>query len=289
VNPANPSFTPSGVPDRTRAELTLQKYFGRAELSGIYGHVRDPKTTENTADVRLKVPVGQRIRISTGGKFVGQNGDAVAVGLPETDRTEKHLDLVVTETLGRLNLSQTVKWHDFTNESQPGSDERKMDLNLTANGALASFLTLSASLANIRTKRPPEVGTTNLLQVSLQPALTLARLWLALTPRADWTRFTNDRNDSESKTDRYQLVVRLSPPWAGAFLNFEVASDWNRSWTDLDPEPPSFDRETVLSLILNWRADRSWGPVGLSAARPLQPASMNPRALDQALAARRIP
>ena len=48
-----------------------------------------------------------------------------------------------------------------------------------------------------------------------------------------------------------------APPWAGALLNLEVVSDWNRSWSQLD-EVPSFDRQTVLTLTLNWRADRTW-------------------------------
>jgi hypothetical protein len=59
-------------------------------------------------------------------------------------------------------------------------------------------------------------------------------------------------------SDQYQLVVRWSPPWLGTLLNLEVASDWNRNWSHFDTEPPAFDRQTVLTLTLNWRADRTW-------------------------------
>lgn len=59
-------------------------------------------------------------------------------------------------------------------------------------------------------------------------------------------------------SDQYQLVVRWSPPWLGTLLNLEVPSDWNRNWSHFDTEPPAFDRQTVLTLTLNWRADRTW-------------------------------
>ncbi|MCI0544733.1 MAG: hypothetical protein L0Z49_09870, partial [Actinobacteria bacterium] len=186
-------------------------------------------------------------------------GDPVdEFGLPQTDRTQRGADLSFSETVGPLNLTQALSWQDFTDQVQPLSDQTVTGLSFAANGGLTSYLNLSANVSNTRTEAAPEIGTTNQVLVSLQPGLTLNKLWLALTPRSAWTRVTNDLDDSKFRTDQYQLVVRWSPPWAGALLNLDIASDWNRSWSHMDLEPPSFDRRTVLTLSLNWRADRMW-------------------------------
>ncbi len=267
VNPANRGFTPGGVSDRTRAELSLNKYLGRASLSGAYRHVRggiheaagDPGTTEDGASVRLALPLGPRVSLSLGGNVVGQRGDAVDdLGLLGTDRTQKGADLSFSETVGPLSLTQALTWQDFTDEVQPLSDQTVTGLSFAAGGGLTSTLNLSANISTTRTEAAPEIGTTDQLLLSLQPSISLDKLWLAVAPRAAWTRVDNDLDDSEFKTDQYQLVLRWAPPWAGALLNFEVASDWNRSWSHMDPDPPSFDRRTVLTLSLNWRADRMW-------------------------------
>ncbi|MGH7564164.1 MAG: hypothetical protein ACREK5_07055 [Gemmatimonadota bacterium] len=284
VNPANRGFTPGGVSDRTRAELSLSKYFGQAFLSGRYSHVRggiaegaaDPGTTENGAGLLFSLPLGQRVTLSTGGNLTTQQGDALdEIGLPETDRTQKGLDLSVTELLGPVSLSQTLAWQDFTDRIQPILDQQVTTVSLAASGALAPAVSLSANVSNTRTRAAPEIGTTDQLLVSLQPAFTLQKAWLSFTPRAAWTRVANDLDDSEFKTDQYQLVLRWSPPWAGALLNFEAASDWNRSWSGLDPEPPSFDRQTVLTLSFNWRFDRAWAGSAASDPNPPQIALVN--------------
>lgn len=268
VNPANRGFTPGGVSDRTRAELSLNKYFGRASLSGVYSHVRggvheavgDPETTENGTSLQLALPLSERISLNVGGNLVAQNGDAIDdLGLPATDRTQKGADLGVTEVLGPFQFSQAVTWQEFSDDVQPLSDQTVTGLSFAANGGVTSYLNLAAHVSNTRTRAAPEIGTTNQVLISLQPALSLHKLWLALTPRTAWTRTTNDLDDSEFKADQYQLVLRWSPPWLGALLNFEVANDWNRSWSHLD-EPPDFDRQTIFTLTLNWRADRTWQP-----------------------------
>ncbi|MGH7543996.1 MAG: hypothetical protein ACREK7_08640, partial [Gemmatimonadota bacterium] len=279
VNPANRGFTPGGVSDRTRAELSLHKYFGQASLSGGYRHVRggiheaagDPGTTENGASVRLAVPLGERVSLSLGSNVVGQRGDAVdEFGLPETDRTQRGADLSFSETVGPFSLTQSLTWQDFTDEVQPLIDQTVTGLSFAAGGGVTSFLNLSTNVSTTRTEAAPEIGTTNQLLVSLQPALSLSKLWLDVAPRTAWTRVTNDLDDSEFRTDQYQLVLRWSPPWAGTLFNLEVASDWNRSWSHLDPRPPSFDRQTVLTMSLNWRADRVWAAEPSLAGRQEQ-------------------
>jgi hypothetical protein len=48
--------------------------------------------------------------------------------------------------------------------------------------------------------------------------------------------------------------------------NFDVPL----GWSGLDPDPPSFDQKTVLTLTLNWRGDRAWPGVSTATTDPPQ-------------------
>jgi hypothetical protein len=262
-----------------RTELSLQKLLGRATLAGQYRHLRGgisqgaghPETTQNDAGVTLSAPIGQKVSFSATGNVAVQRGDPdEATGLPRTDRTQKGLGSTFTERVGPFNLSQAVTWQDFSDDVFPFYDQSVTSTSLAANGALGSALNLSANLSTNRTKGSPEVGRTDQILLTVQPSLALSRLWLHVTPRAAWSRMDNAIQNREFKSDQYQLVVRCTPPWGGALFNLEVSSDWSRSWSGLDPDPPSFDRKTVLTLTLNWRGDRVWQPfaAGASAETP---------------------
>lgn len=267
VNPANPGFTPGGVSDRTRAELTLGKALGRGTLSGTYRHVRggvaeaagDPETTENGASLSLSMPLTDVVSLNLGGNLVEQRGDPLNdLGLPGTDRTQKGINASVTETVGPISLTQSVTWQDFTDRAQPLGDQRVTGFSLFGYGAATPFLSLSANLSTTRIRSAPELGTTDQFLVSLQPTLTIARLSIDLSPRLAITRVDNDLFDSESNSDQYQLVARWSPRWNDGLLAMEVAGDWRRNWTDLDPDPPPLERQIVFTLSLNWQASRAW-------------------------------
>jgi hypothetical protein len=267
VNPANPGFTPGGVSDRTRAEARLSKSFGQAYLGGTYRYVRggvaamaeDPKTTENAATLSFSMPVSERVSLNLNGNLTQQSGDPVdELGLPATDRSQKGVDLSVSETLGAFSLTQSVNWQDYSDEAFPVSDQQVTGLNLFGSGTIGAYLTLSANVSNTRIEGAPELGTTDQFLVSLQPALRFAEWGLDVSPRAAFTRVDNDDLATESKSDLYQIVTRWSPVWTDGLLGVELAGDWSRSWTQLDDEPPPFLRQIVFTLSLNWQTSRSW-------------------------------
>jgi hypothetical protein len=267
VNPANPGFTPGGVSDRTRAEARLSKSLGRAYLSGSYRHVRggvavaaeDPEASENSGTLSFSMPVSDRVSVSANGNLMQQSGDPVdALGIPATDRTQKGVDLSVSETLGAFTLTQSVNWQDYSDEAFPTSNQQVTGLNLFGSGAIGAYLTLSANVSNTRLEGAPELGTTDQFLVSLQPALTFADVGFDLSPRAAFTRIDNDDLATESKSDLYQIVARWNPVWSQGIIGLELAGDWSRSWTQLDAEPPPFVRQIVFTLSLNWQTSRSW-------------------------------
>ena len=267
VNPANQGFTPGGVSDRTRAEITLGKAVGPTSLSGSFRHLRggiaeaagDPRTTENGGELTFSMPVSERVSVSAGGNLVEQRGDAVEeLGLPATDRSQKGFDLSVSQWLGPVSLTQTLTVQDFTDRAQPIYDQRVTGISLFGNGSPTPFLTVSANLADTRIRSAPELGTTDQFLVSLQPALSIARLSLEISPRAAFTRVSNELLETESNTDQYQLVARWSPQWQDGLVSAEVGADWSRSWSGFETDAPGFDRQILFTLSLNWRFDRTW-------------------------------
>lgn len=276
VNPANRGFTPAGISDRALAEVSLRKALGRAALSGTYRHVRggiprlagDPETSENGASARLDLQASDALAIQLSGQAVVQRGDAADdVGIPATDRGQKGLDLGVTERVGSFTLGQTVGWQAFSDDVEPRNDQDVRAASATAHGALTDWLGLASHLSHTWTETAA-FGATRQLLFSLQPGLTLPGT-VTIAPRSAWTRTRRDGAPTH-RSEHHQVVFRWSPPWVGAALALEIASDWSRSWSDVEADPPSFDRQTVLTLTLDWTADRSWG-VGRapSAARPV--------------------
>lgn len=267
VNPANQGFTPGGVSDRTRAEITLRKPVGSASVGGSFRHVRggiaeatgDPQTTENGGGLTVSIPVSERVSVSAGGNLVEQRGDAAPeLGLPATDRTQKGFDLSVNEWLGPINLTQTLTIQDFIDRAQPIYDQRVTGISLFGSGSPTTYLTISVSLADTRIRSAPELGTTDQFLISLQPSLKVARFSLEVSPRMALTRISNDVLETESNTDQYQLVARWSPPWQDGLVSAEIGGDWSRSWSDFDADAPGFDRQIVFTLSLSWRLDRTW-------------------------------
>lgn len=268
VNPVNPGFTPGGISGRTRAELTLSNtFFGRASLTGGYSHVRsgspasdlDPRTRESGAHVSLSMPVTTRVSLSLAGNLAGQRGDGVEdMGMPATDRTQKGVTLNVTQSLGRIQLTQSVGWQDLSDRGQPWADQSVTNVQLGAHGAVHRLVSISANASETRIDGAEDMGGSRQRLLSVQPAVTVFSTGISLIPRAAWTRSVSDLQDGALHAAHYQLGVRWTAPWNRVPVSAEVSSDWRRSWSDLDDDPPGFTRRTVFSLGLNWRADRAW-------------------------------
>lgn len=268
VNPANPGFTPSGIGNRSRGELSLNNtFFGRAFVSGTYSHVRSrpveslgvPRTTENGVLLNLSVPASARIHVNVAGNLSGQSGDAIEdLGLPETDRTQKGFNVSVTEALGRITLSQSVGRQLVSDTGQPWAGQQVTDAQLGAFGSVHPLVDLSGTVSGSRVRGSPEIGTTRSLLFSLQPSVGVGETGLRLAPRVAYTRSRNDGSGTDFRSTQLHGSARWTGPWETVNLELELSSDLSRAWDEVLGERPGFDRQLRLSAGLSWKTGGGW-------------------------------
>jgi hypothetical protein len=259
VNPANPGFTPAGISGQSRAEVSLSNSVGPAFVSGTYNHARDDIAREQGGNLSVSVPLSPRVSVALGGNWTGQVGDAdEGLGMPGTDRTQRGIDVTISETLGRFGLTQTLSWQGVADREDPWMDQDVLNLNLGAHGALHRLAQVSATVTETRMGGVPELGTTRNRLFALQSVLTAWETGLRLTPRLAVSRARNGVQETDHRTTQYHLGARWQAPWARVPVTAEVASDWSRAWSPLHGEAPSLDRRTRFTLSLDWRADRAW-------------------------------
>jgi hypothetical protein len=266
VNPTNPGFTSGGVSDRTRAELSLTNtFFGRASLQGTFHHARsgsddspvDPTVTEHGGTVSLSLPASSWVFISLSGNLAEQSGDPLqGMDTPVADRTQKGFSISLMETLGAINLSQSMSRQLVSDRAHPWAGQQMTDVQLGAHGSVHPLLDISTTLSGSQVKGAAEVGTSRFFLASVQPALALGTTGLRLAPRAAFTRSEGDLAGTFHST-QYHLAARWSAPWEVLRLDVELSTDLARSW-DADDEVPPFQRQTRFTVGLNWQTGRPW-------------------------------
>jgi len=255
VNPVNPGFTPGGVGDRTGTDLSVGRAFGRAMVSVQLNRLESSGDTTGTGRARqeggslsLSFPLGARVAVAVAANTAAtEGGGDAARGLPDVDRRTRGVSLSVSEQLGRLSVSQMFGWQKVADTVFPAADVTTTMASLSATGGVAKFIMVSAMLSGTRSDGGPLSGRTDQVLVSLQPTLTAGRL--ALTPRASWSRMTNDVWKSKNLMELYQLMVQWSPPWFGDLFALQVAANWNRMDIGTGPRP-SFQRQVTATFSL---------------------------------------
>jgi hypothetical protein len=277
ANPANLGLTPGAVPDRIGGDLALNAQLGTAVLSlqlrrlqsGSESGEHGPKAVEDGAVVTVSAPLAAAVTLSASGTFIGVDADADPVHyLPAVSRTQRGGMLTLTEIPGRIALSEIFSWQEMRDDAYPGGNQTTKTATLSANGPLGPAVTLAGLVSGTRTEAPAPVGRMDQLMVSLQPTILWPKLWLTVVPRAAYIEARNDISAMTSTTEQFQLLVQLSPPWARSLLNFQVAGDWNRSWTNLQTPKPGFQRRIVGTFTLRFGAQRQTAP-----SLPVTPAS----------------
>jgi hypothetical protein len=288
VNPANRGFTAGGVSDRTGGDLSLSKTLGTLNVSAQYRHIEGgnssqstlPKAQENGGGLTLAMPVTPKVNVSLQGNITVNTGDADAAhAAPATDRTQKGVNLTVSEMLGTFNFTQNVALQKLSDAINPLSDQDVKTASLAGSGPIiTNFLTLSANVSGTQSEGPSS-GRTDQYLVSLQPAITIQRVFLTLTPRGAYTRSKNDVSSSVSDNEQYQVLLQWSPPWVNSLLSLQVAADWTRSKTNMQEEAPPYQRRIAATLTIRWGANYKPGAQGTQAAAvppfmPLQPGAL---------------
>lgn len=259
VNPANRGFTAGGIPDRSGGDLVLSRLFGTTAVSAQVRYLRDgtssgqllPSTSERGAVVSLTTAFGSHVYFSLMGNLTEQQGDAVpAISLPETDRRQSGVAGTLSETFGRFSISQTLQWQKMDDAISPLAQQTVKAATLTAAGALHPSFNLSAVLSGTRSEGAAAIGTTDQMLASLQPMLTIPRIWVSLQPRAMWGRTESSLTGFETRTEQYAALLSFSPPIGRSILALQISADWSRNRFTGQVVDPPFVRRYVATLSL---------------------------------------
>lgn len=255
INPVNPGFTPGGVGDRTGADLSVGRAFGRAMVSVQLNRLDSSGETTGTGRARqeggslsLSFPLGARVAVAVAANTAAtEGGGNAALGLPDVNRRTRGASVSLSERMGAFSVSQMLGWQEVADTALPGADLTTTMASLSATGGVAKAIMLSAMLSGTRSDGGPLSGRTDQVLISLQPTMTAGR-W-SLTPRVSWSRMTNDVWNSENCMKQYQVMVQWSPPWFGDLFALQVAADWSRMDSGAGPRP-SFQRRVTATFSL---------------------------------------
>jgi hypothetical protein len=269
VNPANRGFTVGGVSDRTGGDVMLNKAFGPLNVGLQYRHIEGgntsgstlPKSKEDGGNLNLSMPILPWFTAAASGNYTKNTGDADAVHeTPETDRTQKAGNLTLTQTVGgSFSISEGLSYQELRDAINALSDQTVKMAMLTGSGMLFPNFNLSVNLSGTRSASAPTIGTTDQLLVSVQPALTIPKIFTTITPRAAYTRSKNDVTDIVSQSEQYQVLAQLAPTWVNSLFAIQVAADWSRSQTSTQLEKPGYSYRYVGTITLRWGGNYKMG------------------------------
>lgn len=285
VNPANRGFTPGGVPDRTGGTVALSKTFGRTSLSAQIRHLQDgnssgaivPKTRETGGLLNLTTMLGQRVSFSLGGNKTNTSGAAIAsLFLPKSDRQQTGWNGTLTETLGQFAFAQAITFQQLKDAINPTANQKMTSALVTAGGSLRTWLTLAGVASATRNAGAANViGTTNQRLLSLQPTISIPRLWISFQPRATYSHSENDLTHGENQSEAFQGLVSWGPPWLQQMVALQLSADWTRNKYTGQLTQPKFMRRYAATFSLHSTAGNGALATG-PAAVVLPPTSFTP-------------
>lgn len=278
LNPANPSLTSFVQPDRTGGDFGLSRLFGKLTAGLGYRYVesgaaegsRAPDAHDHSATLTFSLPFSPKVLATANGTWGLSRADAGAgeIGpIPETDRAQHGGQFSLTETLGRLVLSQRLAWNELTDDVSPDNDVTTQSAQLTANGTVLPTLLLASSVALTRNETPLG-GKNDQLVLMVQPTWFLTPIRVTLAPRASYARSKNGITGRAPRSEHYQALVYWTPVKAGRFEGtIGLSSEWIRSVSGAPGPRPSFDRRYVGTFAIRWGA-------GIPAPAPSIPTSL---------------
>ena len=278
LNPANPSLTSFVQPDRTGGDFGLSRLFGKLTAGLGYRYVesgaaegsRVPDARDHSATLTFSLPFSPKVLATANGTWGLSRADAGAgeIGpIPETDRAQYGGQFTLTETLGRLVLSQRLAWNELVDDVSPDNDVTTQSAQLTANGTLLPTLVLASSVALTRNETPLG-GQNDQLVLMVQPTWFLTPIRVTLAPRASYARSKNGITGRAPRSEHYQALVYWTPLKAGRLEGIVgLSSEWIRSVSGAPGPRPSFDRRYIGTFAIRWGA-------GIPAPAPSIPTSL---------------
>jgi hypothetical protein len=257
LNLANRSLASSGQPDKRGGDLGVSITMGRIVTGIAYRYLEnedDPAESRSQAgSLSLTIPVSARFRVIPTGLWSLDEGKA-AIGplgtLPRLDRSQYGGRLVLTETVGRFALSQTLSWTQFDDKVSDNNDVETTTVNLTTNGNLSKTLGLNVSVAAARSERALSGNNDNLV-VLFQPRWTIPSIRLAFTPRAQYSYSATDASPIKGRNELYAALLT----WAALKGKFQPILGVSGEWFRNRAGPGSrsdFDHRYIGTLTIRW-------------------------------------
>lgn len=257
LNLANRSLTPSGQPDKRGGDLGVSITMGKIVTGVSYRYLEnedDPADARSQAgSLSLTIPISAKFKVIPTGLWSLDEGEA-AIGpvgpLPRLDRGQYGGRLVLTETVGRFALSQSLSWTQFDDKVSDNNDVETTTVNLTTNGNLSKTLGLNVSVGAARSERALSGNNDNVV-VLLQPRWTIPSIRLAFTPKAQYSYSATDASSVKGRAELYAALLT----WAALKGKFQpilgVSGEWFRNRSGPGSRS-DFDHRYIGTLTIRW-------------------------------------
>ncbi len=282
VNPADRALTFAGQPDRRGAEVGLLHLFGRVTTTLYYRYIEGgitsgavlPRAHAHAAALAIGVPVSSKVLATVSGIWGLDKGDggAGATGpLPRLDRVQYGGLFTLSETIGKLSLTQNASWVKFDDRLSSLNNRETKTANMTASGFLFPTLALASSFGFNRSEGKLSGQDDNLV-LFFQPTWAIPAIRVQLAPRASYFRGENSISKFVTSGEQYQALLYWSPLRVGRFETMiGLSSEWLRNRTSSPGGSSSAsDRRYIGTFAIRWGAGAaaSNAPMPAAAATP---------------------
>jgi hypothetical protein len=268
VDPASGGLTPGGRPDRDSLDISLGRTAAASSLSLQLQHVRGgdsfaPGARSSTASLAWTrtLPAGSVTATAAWDRADGSADEELS--LPPVRRTGWTLAVALDQSLGALQLSESLTYQARDDTFDPSGDADTVMAGLRATTTTASWLRLSAGLDGTQVDGGPFQGRSRSWTLSLQPVVDLPAAALAISPYVAYTDSATPLFGLDSATETARLHLTWSPPWRGSRLAVELGTDWSRMRDSSLPDSGIAHRYT-LAVTVRWDAAGR-----MAATRPL--------------------
>jgi hypothetical protein len=235
VNPANPGIT-AGINDRFDTSLSVSRAFGKSCLSLTtsrheQGRAQDSKlargaSTEGTLTLTTAFTDHLSFIASANG---GRTTTDANGSLPEANISQSCLTAQLTETLGRITVTENASSRRKADRIDATGDQRVRTAGLSVTGEVVTNLTLTTITNYTRTKAAPILGVSDAWSVSIIPELAMPRLLITFRPSIAINGDSNDVTAVRTRTEQYAAAIDFSPAWLTSLLSGQIGGQVNRS------------------------------------------------------------
>ena len=291
-NAANPGYTQGGVPDRSGADLSLSRAFGKLATAFTYRYAKDgvgdsisgsSNGTQHAATMTFSLPVGTALSfmLSLNGER-DRGGQNALYALPGTERNIYGWTLGSTQRASKLFFSETYTGQRVKDDLNPTAKMNMDSFVLTAGGNITTSLGIAATGSYTRSKGSDLVGTTDLYVFSLSPYWNIESWNLTVMPRAMYTKTKNSLGTLDTRMEQYGLTIQWSPKWMRSLMALQCTAEWNSNKTGIAPAymptPGTYtptvlsDHRYMLSLTIHWGGGK--GTLNDRYAQPGMPGTL---------------